>query len=391
LNILFTLYHDFTANSAGQVHALANALTRIGCSCAVAVPGNKRSINVLGPANYRALEFAEFDAAEIFPDRRGPDIIHAWTPRENVRRFCAQVRERCDSRLFIQMEDNEWHIVSRILGCSFEYLDNLPLEEADSVIPQNWSHPKRARQFMAEADGVTLIIGKLGELVPDGVPTMEVWPSAPEDLFYPRPINRIGRAALGIPENSAVLVYTGNVHAANANEMRSLYLAVAVLNREGYAATLVRAGSDYHPFLGPDETWARQHSIELGRVAHNEIPALLSLADVFVQPGKADEFNEYRFPSKIPEFMSIGRPVVMPLSNIGRHVRHCEDAYVLEKADGLSIAGAVRTIMLDRNLYEKLARGSLRFFDEKLNWNTAARRLLEFYSEPRRTALQMSN
>src|SRR5205823_4875162 len=81
---------------------------------------------------------------------------------------------------------------------------------------------------------------------------------------------------------------------------------------------LVRAGRDYYPFLGTDGQWARKYSVELGYVKHTEIGRVLSLADFLIQPGTADQFNEYRLPSKLPEFFAMGRPVVLPRTNVGR-------------------------------------------------------------------------
>jgi glycosyltransferase involved in cell wall biosynthesis len=175
-------------------------------------------------------------------------------------------------------------------------------------------------------------------------------------------------------------VYTGNVHAANAHEVRSLYLAVAILNREGVPATLVRAGRDYYPFLGPNEDWGRSNAVELGFVAHIDICAVLALADVLVQPGKADAFNDYRFPSKLPEFMSVGRPVILPNTNIGKRMLHRRHAYLLADPSAVSIADAIREIMSDKDLYDTLSTGSLEFCRQYLSWQQSAHKLHNFYS-----------
>ena len=297
-----------------------------------------------------------------------------------MRVFAEAVRERYPScRLFVHLEDNEWHILERFTGRSLRSLKELSTEELDRVVPPNCSHPERAVFFMSQATGITVIIDRLRELAPEGVPAIEIWPSAPEDLFFPRPRRPEDRRHFGIPRSNTVLVYTGNIHVANAHEMRSLYLAVAILNREGHPATLVRAGRDFCRFLGPDESWARAHSVELGQVDHHDIPAVLALADVLVQPGRPDPFNDYRFPSKIPEFLSVGRPVILPRANVGLHMRHREDAWLLDDANGLAIADAVRCIMADPPLYARLAEGAIRFFGERLSWAKSAQKLSSFY------------
>jgi glycosyltransferase involved in cell wall biosynthesis len=380
VNILFVLYHDFTANSASHVRCLAHELTKLGHDCSVAVPDNKESVANLGSVQFHPLEFRDALLYGCsFTNGNGPDVIHAWTPREIVRRFCERLIARYQCPLFVHMEDNEWHILSCALGRPFERLASQTTEELDRIVTPALSHPHRARQFLSEARGITIIIDRLRDLIPPHRATLELWPSADETLFHPRPKFASRRRALGIPVNSTVIVYTGNVHGANAHEMRSLYLAVALLNRQGHPATLVRAGRDFYPFLGVDERWGRQYSIELGMVPHTAVPALLALADVLVQPGAADAFNDFRFPSKLPEFLSAGRPVVLPNSNIGKQMKHGRHAFVLSESNAVTIADAVHKIMSDPVLSDRLAAGAFEFFSERLSWASSAAKLNAFY------------
>ena len=60
------------------------------------------------------------------------------------------------------------------------------------------------------------------------------------------------RAELGIPADTNILVYNGNVHPANVNEVRSLYLAIGALARGGTEIVLVRLGTDNAPVLTPE-------------------------------------------------------------------------------------------------------------------------------------------
>lgn len=362
------------------MRCLANELTQLGNDCCVAAPGGEGLIPPAGCVRFRPLTYADVLQAEFcFSDGRGPDVIHAWTPREIVRRLCEQVRDRYGCRLFVHMEDNEWHILSCVLGRPFRDLSLLATDELDGIVPGSLSHPHRAMQFLENSDGVTVIIDRLTELLPPVNSVLELWPSADTELFRPQPKRDLERRALGIAKNSTVLVYTGNVHAANAHEVRSLYLAVAILNREGHPATLVRAGTDYYAFLGADDHWARRHSIELGPVRHPKIPELLGLADILVQPGRPDAFNDYRFPSKLPEFLSVGRPVILPDTNIGRHMTHGLHGYVMDDLNAVAIADAVREIMSNQQLYWTLAAGSVSFFEQRLSWAKSGSLLEAFY------------
>jgi len=386
VNILFVLYQDFTANSAGHVRSLANELVPLGNDCCVAVPSNKASVSGLGKVLFRSIDFNEaWETGFGFSDNRGPDVVHAWTPREVVRKFCDRVREQFACRLFVHMEDNEWHLLSCAFGQPFEAIASLDGNELDALLPSSLAHPHRAMEFLTGAAGVTVIIDKLKEILPPVKATLDLWPSADEELFMPRSAHPLQRHLIGVPENSTAVVYTGNVHRANAHEMRSLYLAIAILNREGLPATLVRTGRDYCPFLGPDETWARQHSIELGLVPRNDLPSLLAMADVLVQPGRSDNFNDFRFPSKLPEFLSVGRPVILPYANVARYMTHGRHGFILQESNAVAIADAIREVTSDRQLYQTLSEGALEFFRTHLSWSNSAKKLNEFYSvaEPR--------
>lgn len=385
-NILFVLYHDFTANSAVHVHNFANRLVDSGHSVAVAIPERDDSGSALGEQNYRVLAFDEMDGnwAPLFTNGLPPDVLHGWTPRENVRLFCEKVRGLCSPLLLIHLEDNEELILEVNLGRPFKELAN-----ADGIkLPGNLAHPRNYRRFIAEADGVTMIMDRLEKFVPNGVRRITLWPGADRELFFPRERDEAFLAGLGIPRGNIVLCYTGNVHSANAREVRSLYLAAAILSREGIPTTLVRAGKDYCPFLGPDEKWARDVSVDLGYVRHLDIPPLLSLADFLIQPGTDDAFNEYRLPAKLPEFFAMGRPLLLPLTNVGRFVRHGHDAWVLPKVDALGIVDTLKTLRADEQLISRLSAGALTFCDEHFDWRKNATALENFYEQIRLTKLE---
>jgi glycosyltransferase involved in cell wall biosynthesis len=378
-NILFALYHDFSANSAVHVHNFANQLAALGHSTAVAIPDGLDHGASLGTQNYSVHRFDQIDGdwSRIFPDGRAPEIVHGWTPRENVRLFCEKVAGFCDFALFVHLEDNEELILEVNLGMPFEKLART--RSAD--IPVNLSHPRNYRTFIAAAAGVTMIMDRLERFVPPQVPKLILWPGADEQLFHPRPRDAALLEQLGVAAGTTVLCYTGNVHSANGRDVRSLYLAAAILDREGTPTRLIRTGRDFCPFLGPDEEWARRVSIELGHVPYQEIPAILSLADVLVQPGADNAFNEFRLPGKLPEFFAMGRPVILPHTNVGRFVRHGEQAWVLPKVDALGIANAVRALRQDQALSERLATGATQFYRQHFNWKNNTRGLVEFYQQ----------
>ena len=378
-NILFVLYHDFSANSAVHVHNFANQLAAAGHSTAVAIPDGSDRGTALGEQNYSVHRFDRVDGDwdRMFPNGRPPEIVHAWTPRENVRLFCSKLAELCNYSLFVHLEDNEELILEANLGAPFS-----ELERSRSIdVPLKLSHPRYYREFIASAAGVTMIMDRLERFVPPEHPKIVLWPGADDSVFYPRPRDPQLLEQLGISPDTAVLCYTGNVHSANARDVRSLYIAAAVLDREGTPTRLVRTGRDFCSFLGPDEEWAYKVSIELGQVPYQTIPDLLALADLLVQPGADNAFNEFRLPGKLPEFFAMGRPVLLPRTNLGRFVRHRAEALVLDRVDALGIVDALLELRRNRELSEILAHGSVGFAKRYFDWKKNGRELTAFYEE----------
>jgi glycosyltransferase involved in cell wall biosynthesis len=376
-NILFALYHDFSANSAVHVHNFANHLATRGHSVAVAIPQGDNLGTGLGEQNYSLSTFTDVDGdwSRLFHNPQPPDILHAWTPRENVRLFCEKVASLCSCTLFVHLEDNEELILEANLGIRFEEI----LRSSTVEVPTNLANPRRYRAFIAAAAGVTIIMDRLDKFVPEATPKLNLWPGADRKLFRPMPRDEHFLATFGVPPGATVLCYTGNVHSANAREVRSLYVAAAILDREGVPTRLVRAGRDFCSFLGPDENWARKVSVDLGYVSHVRVPAILSLADALVQPGADDAFNEYRLPAKLPEFFAMGRPVILPRTNAARFMHHGEHALVLEKVDALAIVDAIQLLRADETLRARLSRGALAFCEQHFDWAKNTDTLADFY------------
>ncbi len=380
LNIVFILPGSFASNNALHVIALAAGLAAHGHACAVAVAHDPETLAHHDQPSFRGLAHHEAARGLTFPNGRGPDLIHAWTTRENVRGLAEKLRARHGARLVVHLEDNEQQVLAHSLHRTMAELERLPDAELDRLVPPDLSHPRRARAFLAAADGVTVIMDRLREFVPTGKPCATIMPAADARHFHPRPVPAEFRAALRLRPGTTVLAYHGNVHAANAAEMRALYAAVLELNRTGPPVVLLRTGLDRVDFLGPLAADSAPHVLSLGQILHHRhLPPLLALADLFVQPGGPDEFNDHRFPSKLPEFFALGRPVILPRTNLGATLRHGVDAWVLDRADAAGITAAVRTLRADPALREKLARGAAAYAAEHFSWARSADALAKFY------------
>ena len=152
------------------------------------------------------------------------------------------------------------------------------------------------------------------------------------------------------------------------------------MNRAGRPLRLVRLGRDFVRFLEPELKAAHGHVIAACRcVPRVEVRRYLRLADVLVQPGRADAFNDYRFPSKLTEFLASGRPVVLPPANIGRFLEDGEECVLLHRGDALEIAEVIERLLDDDALRARLGRGARAFAERSFSWPASAEKLRRFY------------
>jgi glycosyltransferase involved in cell wall biosynthesis len=375
VNIAFVNYHDFTSNSAVHIFNLANELVDLGCACAVCVPNGVETIENLGTPRFEPVDFRTATKQGLqFPDEEPPTLIHAWTPREIVRQTTEELAARYGCPFFVHLEDNEEVVAAQHLGL---WLEELPRVCARGI-PRHLSHPVRSQAFLAHAAGVTVIIDRLLDLVAADAPTEVIWPAFEPEIFGDAPPDPGLRTELGIPDGCSVVVYTGNAHAANAAEMRSLHLAVAAVNRIR-PLKLVRLGRDFYDFLGSARESVEPHVIRVELQPRARVGDYVRLADVLVQPGRSDPFNDYRFPSKLPEFLATGRPVILPNANIGRYLRNEEECILLNNGDALEIAAAVERLLADPELRERVGRAGCAFATANFSWRRSAQKLELFY------------
>lgn len=381
MNILFVNYGDFTTNSLNHIGPFADELIKQGHDCIVAVPEKLDTLRVVPNPAFNAKTFnALLENPNVFHNGKPADIIHAWTPREIVRRFVISYQPLAHAKCVIHLEDNEDFLTATWL--------NIPLNEITTV-PQSilreksisaLSHPRRARAFLKGADAITIITPTLRFFAPNDIPTLVLLPGINYNLTKQNFPTSTLKDTLGIHSSDKVIVFTGSNTFANESEMRDLYLAVGLLNQRKIPTKLIRTGFTAEKFkeLLPDSINA--HIIELGFVEKQKLPELLALADVLVQPGKSGPFNDFRLPSKVPEFLSTGKPVILPESNIGLKLRDGIDALLLKTGTPEEIADNCIKVFLNKDLSEKLGGNARDFAHRHFDLQANTRGLIEFYN-----------
>jgi glycosyltransferase involved in cell wall biosynthesis/2-polyprenyl-3-methyl-5-hydroxy-6-metoxy-1,4-benzoquinol methylase len=383
VRVLFIHFGTFDCNSAIQVFHFGQRLTEMGFEVSLCAKGDVELVRSVGEPGFECLSYDDLPSkvSELGRDPR-ETVVHAWTPREGVRLATTSVTRRLGVPYLVHMEDNEEHLVAEMVGLETKEIKRLPLGEQDRIIDNSFAHPTHYRGFLQEAAGVTVITEELNEFNFGHRPHHLARPGVDPKRFAPGLDPTWARREMGVRPEDFVLVYHGIMHHANQREMFSLYTAARLMRRRDYPVRLVRVGESY--VRGIDYTSFSALSdgaIEMGGVPWSEIPRYLAAADAFVQPGAPDDFNRYRLPSKVPEFLAMGRPVVLPNCNIGADLSHGENALLLQDGRGVEIADQLERLLNEPALAARLGRAARRFALEQLNWDENATRLAEFYRE----------
>ncbi len=381
MNILFANYGDCTSNSLNHIGAFANELIRHGHEAIVAVPDHAETREVLLNPLFRVVTFSEaLESPRLFPDRSAATVLHAWTPRENVRRFAmAYVAAAPSTRLCLHLEDNEEHLTSAFLRRTGRKAEELDPTEWQKLLPSNLAIPNRARHFLQVAHGVTHITEALQQTIPAGPIKQLLFPGLEELPEIDDKTVAEERNALLADAGEKLIVYTGSTTFANLPDVKVLTLAVRMLNEEGWPTRLVRTGLQPAEYQSVLAEVGGEFVTDLGFVPKSRLPRLLAAADALVQPGAVDAFNSYRLPSKLPEFLWAGKPVILPAANIGALIRDGREGLLLSNDSPEEIAAKCRLVFKDPSLAENLGRGARSFARLHFSLATNTATLLGFY------------
>jgi glycosyltransferase involved in cell wall biosynthesis len=381
VRVLFLHFGKLNVNSVIQAFHLGEELTAEGIEVTLCGKGPGGRIAQVGEPSFDCITYDELDH-RLRAWSRDPreTIVCAWTPREIVRVATERAVATLGCPYVVHLEDNEEHLLSAALRVPYEELRRLPAERLDELCGDDFIHPAHYPRLLERAAGVTMITEQLDEFNFARRPHHLARPGVDTERFRPDLPPAVTREQLGLRPDDFVLVYHGIGHWANLRELFSLYTAVKLLQRRGRRVRLVRLGSTKPGGVDPRTLQAlRDGEPDLGDVPWREVPGYLALADAYVQPGGPDDFNRYRLPSKLPEFLAMGRPVVLPDCNLADDLTQDENALLLRRGDALEIASSIERLLDEPGLAERLGRGARQFADEHLSWPRNAAALADFY------------
>jgi len=381
MNVLFVLYGDFSSNSANSLALFAREFDGSGHSCAVAVPSRLETVSHYENPTFRPLLYRDVLTApeSVFPNGRRADVIHACTPREVVRRFVMTYMAQKPTPLVIYLEDNESWISTRALGFDEGTLTQHTEKEISDRLPSALAHPFYYENFVGLADAVAVIQDKLRIEVPPWVHCETVMPGVDLNFFSPRPPDLSLRAKYAIAKNDRLIIYHGGLNQFTRPGIETLCRAVGIIKQQGYPCRLLRTGPFALDFLGQLSVDTASAISDLGFLPQPELPDLLALADVFVQPGKIDPFEDLRLPAKVPEFLAMGRPVVMPDVNIAHLFTDGMDAVLLRAGTPEEIAAKCVLLFSDPHRANRIGQAGRLMAEKYFDVRAQARCLEDVY------------
>lgn len=384
MNISFVSHGGLISQSTYHIISIAECLLSFGHKCIICIPEElgDRDEGILSTdvplISFRTVR----EKGLVFPNGKNPDLVHAWTPRENVKIFAQYLSQKYCCPYFVHLEDNEREILNRELqNITYEKLAELPGKEQEQYIVNKWMriNPADHWKFLKNACGCTVLIDRLKEHVPQGVPVQLFWPSYDrcfnKDLSHEK--SKL-REKYNIPEDSFVVLYSGAIHEINLEEASRMITVLKILSLRKMPLVFIKTGSNSFPALldsGIKEGWIK----DLGFIPREVLCEIYAISDILIQPGNSDPFNDYRFPSKLPEAMIQKLPVILPFTNLGEILKDNEEAVITR--DGTMDELKLKIISLFENPEKRriIAEGAYSFAKNKLSWEKSAKIIELFY------------
>jgi glycosyltransferase involved in cell wall biosynthesis len=192
----------------------------------------------------------------------------------------------------------------------------------------------------------------------------------------PSPESRVPSPEPRVSAVKAQVTYAGHLYAWKGVDV----LLEALARLEGVRGVIV-GGHEREPDLGRLRELAKSLGIAdrvrfTGLVTPPEVAAHLREADALVLPNPASAIStRFTSPLKLFEYMAAGRPIVASdLPAIREVLRHEQNALLVAPGDPDALAAAVRRLLDDRALADRLARAAHEAAGE-YSWDKRAERL----------------
>ena len=179
------------------------------------------------------------------------------------------------------------------------------------------------------------------------------------------------------PRHGETVIFTGNLSPYQGVDL--LLEAFAELRRHRPRARLqIVTESDFAPYEAETLRLAIRDAVDVCRVPFAMVPPLLAAADVAVSPRVTCD----GIPQKLLNYMAAGKPIVA-FEGSAVHLQHEVTGLRVPDRDIKAMAAAIRRLLDDRTLADRLAAAARDQVRREFSWDSAAERVEQVYRQAR--------
>lgn len=293
------------------------------------------------------------------------DIVHAFDSRPAVILPALSVRRRTGAPLFLDWADWWGH------GGRIRERSGWLVRTAFGPV-ETWFE----EAFRTTADGTTVISRALeGRALGLGVRADRVWRIPNGCAELPALSRRAARSRLGIAEGTPLVVHVGVL---TAGDMAQLGDTVRFLRKRRPEARIVLVGSHRAP--APGDLLASGALQRTGFVPVHALRAWLAAADLCVVAMADTVGNRGRWPGRINDYFSAGRPTVLPrVGDVAELVERHGAGWVSDP-DPAALAATLDAALADPEGREAAGRRAAGLAAGPLAWEALARIMESAYN-----------
>lgn len=416
VRIAIVSYMGYDGPGVMHAHHFANRMVAQGHQVLMLLNGYRRTVRaMIEPPRY-SLAAVNFDGGLLRTgvrravERFRPEIVHLWTPRHLPVRVGLEARDAGDARLLIHYEDDEEFLLAHFGGgkrfahddlelCRFcrgaspdpddlrrlsrtldvDFLRTTILEPAT----WNWLHPVFSPIAEKLADGYTTISSSYRSRLEERgeKPVRLLYPGVDLARFRPspQPADLLRDHRL---QDRTVFLYSGAI--ADVHDFPLYLKALPAVVARHPQVVLVQIGRNHMPAVTSRlvrEGGLGGNVLFLDQVPHRRMPDHLALAHAFLAHVRFDDFNRHRLPSKIPEYMAMGRPMVVADHGFGTELEHGREAVKLSGDSAGRIAEGLLELLARRESWDDMGARSRSKAAELFDWERNTRHLTGYYEE----------
>lgn len=399
MNIVMVSYMDFTGPGVMHMFHFANGLVRRGHNVLFLVNGRADSVRTMEEKPLFAIREIAFDGLALHKkvlrdvERFHPHIVHVWTPRNVPARVGLELKYRFQTRLIIHYEDDEDDIFRRNESDYFRFL-TFGLDTLHHPEKWVWVHPYTYHWVNVYADALTVISAEYARHLHERwqIPAWLLMPGVDLTRFTPSLLPDEALIRRHHLEGRRILVYGGSI--ASFYEFDTILEAIRLIHDRHPDVLVMQYGRNF--MQQTIDSFLKEHRLTdnflfLGLIAHHDVTRYLSLGEIMLQPGQNTIFNRHRLPSKIPEYMAMGKPVITFSCGIGEQFTHLDHVWKLTEGTPEELANALNTLLDNEELRRTLSYGARRRAEELFSWDRSVERLISFYQavmlDPRKISI----